>query len=120
MSVGARSVLGMDHFSGIDEAHPLRRMTAAVSGLVKDVEDIDPMFMATGDKEAVLADLDRLEDRLWLLKLGVIHAAGDLAADAGFKTVAVWRTARQLRDRGAAAVDDGLAEALVQRWVIWR
>ena len=110
-------MLGMDHFSGTDQAHPLRRMTAAVSGLVKDVEDVDPMFMRTGDRAAVLADLDRLEDRLRLLKLGVVHAAGDLAAVAGFKTVAAWRSAHQRRDRAAASVEDGLAEALVMRWV---
>jgi len=106
----------MDHVSGTDQPHPLRRTTAEVSGLVKDVEDVDPVFMSAPDRAAVLAELAALEDRLHLLGLRVMGASGDLAAEEGFKDVAAWQQAAQHRDGTAARRDLRLAEALGERW----
>jgi hypothetical protein len=106
----------MDHFSGADEAHPIRRMTARVSALVKAVEDLDPAFMRPDDKAAALTEIDGLEDRLRLVKLGLARASDDVAADAGFRTVGGWRAAVHHRGIGTARADDRLAEALDRRW----
>jgi hypothetical protein len=106
----------MDHFSGIDQPHPLRRMAAAVSGLVKEVEDVDPVFMSPDDRAAVLAELAAVEDRLHLVRLAVMGASGDLAVDAGFRDVASWQQATQRRDGREARGDLQLADALADRW----
>jgi len=106
----------MDHFSGVDEAHPIRRMTATVVAAVKDVEDVDPVFMAAADRAAALAEIAEIRDRLHLVELSVVAASGDLAAEGGHRSVAAWRESVQRRDGVTARRDDRLAEALTQRW----
>jgi hypothetical protein len=101
VSVVERMFEGMDHFSGADQAHPLRRMTAQVSALVKEAADVDPIFMSPADKTAALAELTLLQDQLRLIELGVARTCGDLAAQAGHRDVASWRAAEEKRDRRA-------------------
>jgi hypothetical protein len=114
--VGGRSVLGMDHFTGTEDQHPLRRVLGQVSGLLKEVEDLDPVFITAADQAEALADLDGVIDRFGLVRLAVVGAAGELAADAGCKSVADWRIAHHRRGGCAAHRDDRLAEALGGRW----
>lgn len=106
----------VDHFSGTDEAHPILRMTAAVSEHVKEVQDVDPVFMAPADRARALAELGKVQDQLHLLELGVLRVSDDLAADAGHKSVATWRQATQHRDGAIARREERLAEALGERW----
>lgn len=117
-NVGGRAYVRlMDHFSGADPAHPLRRMAAEAAALVKEVADVDPVFMSPADKTAALTELTHLQDQLRLIELGLARACQDLASDEGFRDVASWRQAREHRDGRAARREERLAEALVERWV---
>ena len=106
----------MDHFSGTDPAHPLRRMTAEVAAALKDAADVEPVFMDASDKAAVLVELTTLQDQLHLIELAVARTCGDLAAADGHRDVASWRAATEKRDGRTTRREDRLAEALAERW----
>jgi hypothetical protein len=74
-------------------SHPVGAAAAAVEAAVKDVAEVDPVFMTTEEKKAALLALDRAGSRLEELRLRVLAAADDVAADEGARDVAAgWPT----------------------------
>ncbi len=73
---------------------------AALEAALKDVADVDPVFMPTPEKKAALVALDRALARLEELRLRVLAAADDVALDEGARDVAAWLAHRDRRDRG--------------------
>jgi hypothetical protein len=51
-------------------AHPVLRCADVVEAALKDVADVDPAFMPTGDKRAALMRLARVESQVKELQLG--------------------------------------------------
>ena len=80
------------------------------------VADLDPGYLATGDKADVLVRLTRLVDRVEGLRLRVMATAMDVADVEGAPTVAAWlaprtrATARSLHGR------EQLARGMDRRW----
>ena len=72
--------------------HPILAACATIADAVKDVAEVDPVFMTTTDKADALHRLARLQAQLAELRLRVIAEAGDLAESAAAHTVAEWLT----------------------------
>ncbi len=89
---------------------------AALESALKDVADVDPGFMRTCDKRAVLLGLDRVASQLEDLRLRVMAAAEDVAVDEGARDVAAWLAHRARADRGQVRRDLRLARTLDTRW----
>ena len=98
------------------QGHPVVAAAAAVEAALKDVADVDPVFMPTSEKKAALLALDRASARLEELRLRVLAAADDVAVEEGARDVAAWLAHRDRRDRGEARRDLRLARALESRW----
>ncbi|QCX26613.1 HNH endonuclease signature motif containing protein [Nocardioides jishulii] len=92
--------------------HPLSELTGTISEALKSVADVNPTFMPTGDKAAVLRDLVVLESRAAELRLRVLASAGDVAGAEGFRDAAAWLAFHTRTRRGDAAADLRLAVAL--------
>ncbi|WP_432478526.1 hypothetical protein [Nocardioides sp. GXQ0305] len=92
--------------------HPVVAATTTIDGALKDVADVDPVFMDVADQRTVLLELTRLEARLAELRLRVMAASGQVAADEGARDVAAWLAHRARLDRGECRRDLGLATRL--------
>ena len=62
------------------QLHPVLALADALDVALKDVADLDPVFMRTGEKERALTRLTALGGRLEELRLRVLAAADDVAA----------------------------------------
>ncbi len=100
------------------QEHPVVVAAALIEAALKDVADVDPVFMPTPDKRAALVALDRVEARLEELRLRVMTAAEDVAAEDGARDIAAWLAHRDHRDRGEARRQLRLARGLDARWHI--
>lgn len=69
----------MDGFSDPGARHPLLRAGDQVEAALKDVADLDPVFLPTRDKREALLQLTRLTSQLEGLRLRVIASAADVA-----------------------------------------
>jgi Domain of unknown function (DUF222) len=96
--------------------HPVLRCAAVVESALKDVADVEPAFMTTGDKRAAIVQLARAEAALKELQLRVRAWAEDVAVDDGARDLSVWTSHHARQDRGQARREQRLAEALDQRW----
>jgi hypothetical protein len=95
--------------------HPVVACASAVAAAVKDVADVDPAFMATGDKKQALLGLARVAAQLEELRLRVLGSADDVAADEGARDAAAWLAHHARLDRFATRRDARLAAALEVR-----
>ena len=96
--------------------HPVVATVAVIDAALKDVADVDPVFMRVEDKRAVLVGLSELSSRLAELRLRVLAAAGDVAEEAGARDAAAWLAHAARLDRSATRREARLAEALDRRW----
>ncbi|WP_372733661.1 DUF222 domain-containing protein [Nocardioides sp.] len=94
------------------QTHPVSECVDAVVSALKDVADLDPVFMATGEKEAALLGLVRAEAALKELHLRVLASAQDVAVEHGQRDVAAWLAHAARVDRGGARRDLRLAQTL--------
>ncbi len=97
------------------QPHPVVAVAAALEAALKDVADLDPVFMPTAEKKAALLALDRASGRLAELRLRVLAACDDVADQEGARDVAAWLAHHARRDRGEARRDLRLARALETR-----
>jgi hypothetical protein len=96
--------------------HPVLTSTEVIRAALEDLADVDPTYMRTEEKAEALRALTMLTSQLDALRLRVIAAAEDVAAERGDKRVADW-VARETRcDKRAAHAQQTLAEALDARW----
>ena len=97
-------------------SHPVLRCADALESALKDVADVDPGFMTTGDKRAAVVRLAKVEAELKELQLRVRASADDVAVDEGARDMTAWVAHHARQDRGLARREQRLAEALDQRW----
>ena len=96
--------------------HPILAACATIADAVKDVAEVDPVFMTATDKADALHRLARLQAQLAELRLRVIAEAGDLAESAAAHTVAEWLTVHTRALHEEARADHRLAVALDRRY----
>lgn len=97
------------------EEHPLLRCLATVDAALDDVAALDPTFLPTGDKSRALLAVDRELSRLEGLRLELLAASSDVAADAGARSAGVWLAAESRTGAPSGVRDQRLAEAMT-RW----
>jgi Domain of unknown function (DUF222) len=96
--------------------HPVLLCADALESALKDVADVNPTFMSTGDKRAAMVKLAAVEAQLKELQLRVRSSGEDVAVEEGARDVAAWLTHHARLDRSQARREQRLAEALDQRW----
>ncbi|WP_185995198.1 HNH endonuclease signature motif containing protein [Nocardioides campestrisoli] len=97
-------------------AHPVLDCAAQIDAALSEVAVVDPVFMTTAQKRRALLALHGLESRVAALRLRVVAASADVAADEGHRDVAAWLAHRTHSDRAGARRHQRLATALDQRW----
>ena len=95
--------------------HPLVRALDGVEVLLDEVAALDPTFVPTREKMRSLRAVDRLIARLEGLRLDLLAASPDVAADAGARSAGVWLALESRRGAAAGARDQHDAEALARR-----
>jgi len=97
------------------DLHPVLAAVAGADGALREVTDIDPMFLSVEDKGAALLALSSLLDRAEELRMRVLAAADDLAAEEGARDAAAWLAHHARRDPGECRRSLRLARALAER-----
>ena len=98
-------------------AHPILACADAIEAALKDVADVDPAFMRTGEKAEALRRLDRLESQLAGLRMRVMANAGEVAETTADHSVATWLAVETRTDPRARFGDLALARGLDRRWL---
>lgn len=93
-------------------SHPILECAAVAGAALKDVVDVNPVFMAPGEKAEALRALAALEARVAELRLRVLATAEDLAEQTGARDAAAWLAATLPVDGRAAHADLRLAGEL--------
>jgi hypothetical protein len=101
---------------GDTPTHRILHAAALIETALKDVGDVEPLFMTTREKAEALTSLARLRDQLAGLQLRVMAVADDVATEHGARDVAAWLTHVTRGDRGATRAEQHLATALDRRW----
>jgi hypothetical protein len=97
------------------DLHPVLAAAAVVDGALRDVVDIDPMYMSVEDKGSALLALSSVIDRADELRMRVLAAADDLAAEEGARDAAAWLAYHARRDPGECRRSLRLARSLADR-----
>lgn len=95
--------------------HPLLACVAAVEEALAEVADVQPVFMATGEKQEALRRLAAAEARLAEARLRVLAAADEVGEESGARDAAAWVSVATRTDSDAARADLRLAKALESR-----
>ena len=99
-------------------SHPVLRAVADIDAALKQVADVNPTFMSTGEKAVALRELGSVEARVAELRLRVLAGAGDVAALTAAHDVDEW-VAVETRGRfEEARADVVLARALDRRYPV--
>jgi hypothetical protein len=96
--------------------HPVLASIEAITAALKDVADVDPVFLRTEEKAAVLARLTSAINQAEELRLRVLAGADDVAEQSADRDPAAWlaRTSRLAR-RDARRLQR-IGRALDRRW----
>ena len=95
--------------------HPVLGCAATVSAALDTVTDVDPVFMATADKQAALLELTACAARLDELRLRVLAASDDVAEQHGARDAGAWLASAAVLDDQAGRRDLALARCLERR-----
>ena len=71
------------------EQHPLLACFEAIDVLLDEVASVDPIYLRTSDKKAVLTLGARVEARMAALKMRVLATADDIAIETGDRSDSV-------------------------------
>ena len=96
--------------------HPVLACADVIEAALKDVADVDPVFMTTEDKATALLRLGALASQVEAMGLRILAVADDVADRGGAQDPGVWLSHKGLLDRGVARRSQRLAEALDRRW----
>ncbi len=96
--------------------HPLLACADTIEKALASVVDCDPVYLDAGARADLMLRLPALISRVQALNLRVLAASGDVAAEAGCRTVADWVAPRTRTDKRAAYAQEKLAHALDQQW----
>src|SRR5688500_11445624 len=97
------------------QTHPVLATVAALGAAVKDVADVDPVFMSTDDKAEALRGLTKVSSQLDELRLRVLAGASDVAEQTGARDAAAWLAHAAKLDGSDTRRDARLAKALDER-----
>ncbi|MGL5827669.1 MAG: DUF222 domain-containing protein, partial [Nocardioides sp.] len=89
---------------------------AAVTGALDEAAGFGVEFMSASHRAAALLEVTAAGSRLEALRLRLIAASADVAADDGCRDVAAWLATRTHADRTAVAHDQRLAYSLDRTW----
>jgi hypothetical protein len=92
--------------------HPVLACANAVVAALKDVADVDPMFMTVPEKKKALVGLAGARAQIDELLLRVLGSAGDVAEADGARDAGAWAALHTRHGRGEMRRDLRLAEAL--------
>jgi hypothetical protein len=106
----------MSSLSPSTRRHPVLGCAEMIEDALKDVAGVELTFMTTAEKAEALLRLTRLADHVESLRLRVLAASDDVAAEDGARNVAAWLSPRVRSDYGPAAAAEHLATALEGRW----
>ncbi|QIK75825.1 HNH endonuclease signature motif containing protein [Nocardioides piscis] len=98
--------------------HPILAAADSMGEALKSVADANPIFMTTDEKATALTEVARLEARVGELKLRLLAAADDVAAESADRSRGAWLARRTLCRREEGRADERLAEALDRRWLM--
>jgi hypothetical protein len=113
MGPGTRPIEGVLSMS---QVHPVLGLTAALDAALKDVADVDPVFMRTEDKAAALLALTRLAGQVEELRDRVLATASDVAEQEGARDAAAWLAHHARLARSDARRSLRLAKGCADRW----
>lgn len=120
---GPGPVGGCDERGGMSQEavplqHPLERCVAELSAALDDAAGSSPTYLSTSAKRSVLTGLSRQIARLEGLRLVVVAASGDVAAEDAARSAGVW-VAVEARLHGPEGRRlQGLADALDRRYLV--
>lgn len=92
--------------------HPVLAAVTVVEEALAEIADVDPVWMATGEKAQALLGVSTAIDRLTELQLRLLASADDVAAEEGARDAAAWLAQHGRRDRGECRRRLRLARAL--------
>ena len=98
------------------DPHPVLAAAGALAELLEGVADVPVEFLGTDDTREALLTVGRIAAEVEGLRLRLIAAAGDVAADDGCRDVASWLVARTRAERGTSRRSERLAHSLATRW----
>ncbi len=96
--------------------HPVLTCAATVVAAVKDVRDVQPVFMTPADKQAAVVELARASAMLEELRLRVMTTCEDLVDASAARDVGAWTATVTLSDPGPMRADAKVAAAIDSRW----
>ena len=98
------------------DRHPVLAAADQLGELLKDVTDVPVELMSTGEKREALRCVSRVAAQVEGLRLRLVAAADDVAADEGCRDVAAWLTTHLRSDRSGNRRAQRLAGSLAARW----
>src|SRR6476469_1862292 len=96
--------------------HPLLGCARSVLDAVEEAKGLDPSYLSSGEKRAVLVTLSGAIDQLRAVQLSVMANADDVAVDTGARSVAAWLEHVLRAGYAESARALRLGEALDRRW----
>jgi hypothetical protein len=96
--------------------HPLVRAMGACLRELRAVEDADPTWMDTGEKQAALVLVTGAVEQLRALQARLLATTDEVALDAGARNPAAWAELNLRADYRDTARAMRLGEALERRW----
>ena len=106
----------MDSFSGTLLPHPVVRCVAGIGAALDEIDGLGPAGMDVCEKQATLLELSRQIQRAQGLRLAIMAASEDVAAESADRDIASWLAPRLNADHGPTKSQLKVAEALEARW----
>ena len=100
--------------ASVDRVNSFVQCAGDISAALKDVADLEPMFLATAEKEEALVALTRARSQLDALTARVLAAADDVGQGRGLRDAAAWLAVETRTTRRAARADLVLGRALTE------
>ena len=99
-----------------DGGHPVLGCAWDMTASLKDVADVDPVFMSASQKEEALHALTAVSSMVEGLRMRVMAASDDLCEEVGSRDVSSFLSAQTRTSRGLTRRSERLARDLDQRW----
>ena len=95
--------------------HPILACVADIGAALDRAADAQAVYLSIEEKAEALCGLAELEARVTAMRLQVMAAAGDLAAESGSRDVAAWWSHHTRTETDRARADERLARSLDER-----
>jgi hypothetical protein len=95
---------------------PVLRCVEVMAAALKDVADVDPMFMRTQDKAAALEGISAVINQSEELRLRLLDSAEDVAEQTDDRDPAAWLARTTLLDRSQARRLQRVGHSVGRRW----